>query len=43
MKVSRKGLKSSRKGRLGKRIAIALVALTAFLALPLLSPAGAPT
>ncbi|MEU7988599.1 type IV secretion system protein [Streptosporangium canum] len=43
MKVSRKGLKGSRKGRLGKRIAIALVALTAFLALPLLAPAGTPT
>ncbi|WP_433245207.1 type IV secretion system protein [Streptosporangium sp. CA-135522] len=43
MKSSGKGLKNSRKGRLGKRIAIALVALAAFLALPLLSPAGTST
>ncbi|MGV9771297.1 type IV secretion system protein [Streptosporangium sp. NPDC003464] len=43
MKGSRKGLKNSRKGRLRRRIVIALVALAAFLALPLLSPAGTST
>ncbi|GAA4222945.1 hypothetical protein FHR32_001799 [Streptosporangium album] len=36
-------MKGSRKGRLRRRIAVALVALAAFLALPMLLPTGTPT
>lgn len=43
MKGSRKGRGHSRRGRLTKRIAIALVALAAFLVLPMLLPTGTST
>ncbi|GHE29443.1 hypothetical protein GCM10017673_35020 [Streptosporangium violaceochromogenes] len=43
MKGSRKGREQSRKGRLRRRVAIGLVALAAFLALPALLPTGTPT
>ncbi|MFD0885861.1 hypothetical protein ACFQ08_15030, partial [Streptosporangium algeriense] len=43
MKGSREGSRNSRKRRLRRRIAITLVALAAFFALPLLVPTGAST